>query len=33
MSASNPAVLHDSTFELPAWKSVVSHMAAVVVAL
>src|ERR1017187_232595 len=33
MSASNPAVLHDSTLELPAWKSIVSHIAAVAVAI
>ena len=29
MSASNTATLRDSEFEMPAWKSIVSHIAAV----
>jgi uncharacterized membrane protein YphA (DoxX/SURF4 family) len=33
MSASNSAVLHDSTLEMPAWKTIVSHVAAVAVAI
>lgn len=33
MSASNPAVPHGSTFEMPAWKSIVGQVAAVLVAL
>jgi uncharacterized membrane protein YphA (DoxX/SURF4 family) len=33
MSTSNPAVLHDSTLELPAWKNIVSHIAALAVAI
>ena len=33
MSASHTATLNDSTFEMPAWKSIVSHIAAVLVAI
>jgi uncharacterized membrane protein YphA (DoxX/SURF4 family) len=33
MSASHTAALQDSTFEMPAWKSIVSHIAAFLVAI
>ncbi len=33
MSASHTAGLQESTFEMPAWKSIVSHIAAVLVAI
>jgi uncharacterized membrane protein YphA (DoxX/SURF4 family) len=33
MSASNTAVLQDQSFEMPMWKTVVSHIAAVAVAI
>jgi uncharacterized membrane protein YphA (DoxX/SURF4 family) len=33
MSASNTAALHESAFDLPAWKSVAGHVAALIVAV